>query len=883
MRAMTRFRFAWCASCFVLRLSPSFAEEWLTYNSFDQSAVTLRVAQFNPAEETKWQLTGLWHWEDKDSSFWNGRLGFIRFSKTDNNEANRTYDTGKREIGYAISPPFTLEGSGNQAWIYCRQETEFGDPGVWNDNLAWPTAKGGGGYAQGKDVRRLEIALWNAALRAWGPWQVVGRTTMDDGRFEGGNLWVQGLDGFAGVPARARIRLVFDTMDAANNKYKGWIVDGIYVVRNTMETDWSNLNIYCKAPPAVWSEPGASYYSDGAWTPDRLNVLWIEADGKIKSKWTQLDGKWSAPVTHNGLLADPNFQPAVASRGSCTDVAVVGQDGNLWIMALGYDHWAKATDLQGRITSPPAMVMTEAADGSTETFVAFRFCAPRLNGFRIPSPEKEHLGLLELKFDADTEMYVPAATRHCPWGPTKGAGMRPVLATDGSNSVVLADVLDREQDLGLGLMALEFTRGPGGSFDGCNGLVQVPAAQIPHHPAVTYYGGDPHIVYASGSEMDALYHLRPERLIHPLPQGQERVYFSNKLPFAKTTRPPELTVRRNKLRLTYVDIQNKVRVARFDNADPRFPWVDEGILNNGISRYGVRVATARTMEKFAADAAEEIFAVNMEDVNKVKYINLNRSIYRYNRFAQVGLHPTYLEYCFASKPRTAMWNIPVYGNFGYLTECFPEWLMDDLIVRYMDYLHVHGGYADYDPDYQAHYRAYQAETPAEDVRPPVLFLDILPVAWRSRIINGRIYNGPAETWSAFAEELSHAVTHAVKDLGLEPEIPAVSMSAIDEFCDDEYLEHEIMDEHGRVRRGYFQGGANHQPYDYDNGIAGHCMATPLLNYFARGQRFREWMYDDLARGDDLLQVKYDWIRSNIFRGREFGDNNAFWSPMQVVP
>ena len=52
----------------------------------------------------------------------------------------------------------------------------------------------------------------------------------------------------------------------------------------------------------------------------------------------------------------------------------------------------------------------------------------------------------------------------------------------------------------------------------------------------------------------------------------------------------------------------------------------------------------------------------------------------------------------------------------------------------------------------------------------------------------------------------------------------------------------------------------------------HAVLYPILWYFHRGDEFRQLVIDDSAVGDALLSQKYEWVKTNIFRGVEFGDD-----------
>lgn len=57
--------------------------------------------------------------------------------------------------------------------------------------------------------------------------------------------------------------------------------------------------------------------------------------------------------------------------------------------------------------------------------------------------------------------------------------------------------------------------------------------------------------------------------------------------------------------------------------------------------------------------------------------------------------------------------------------------------------------------------------------------------------------------------------------------------------------------------------------NYDVTGREHSFIYTAMFYIDRPQQIREFIQEDLAAGDDLLQRKYDWVKRNIFRGVEF--------------
>ena len=52
----------------------------------------------------------------------------------------------------------------------------------------------------------------------------------------------------------------------------------------------------------------------------------------------------------------------------------------------------------------------------------------------------------------------------------------------------------------------------------------------------------------------------------------------------------------------------------------------------------------------------------------------------------------------------------------------------------------------------------------------------------------------------------------------------------------------------------------------------HSFIYTMYFYLSRGDDIRQYLQDDLASGNDLLQRKYNWVRDNIFRGIEYTGN-----------
>ena len=58
---------------------------------------------------------------------------------------------------------------------------------------------------------------------------------------------------------------------------------------------------------------------------------------------------------------------------------------------------------------------------------------------------------------------------------------------------------------------------------------------------------------------------------------------------------------------------------------------------------------------------------------------------------------------------------------------------------------------------------------------------------------------------------------------------------------------------------------------YDKGGAQHSLLYAWWYYAMQGDEMRELIEEDLDDGNDLLERKYDWLRTNIYGGVEFDD------------
>ncbi len=62
--------------------------------------------------------------------------------------------------------------------------------------------------------------------------------------------------------------------------------------------------------------------------------------------------------------------------------------------------------------------------------------------------------------------------------------------------------------------------------------------------------------------------------------------------------------------------------------------------------------------------------------------------------------------------------------------------------------------------------------------------------------------------------------------------------------------------------------------NYDNTSLPHSFLYAVQYYIFRGDELRQMILDDLDVGNPLLQNKYNWIRQNLFEGREFRDGGV---------
>ncbi len=57
--------------------------------------------------------------------------------------------------------------------------------------------------------------------------------------------------------------------------------------------------------------------------------------------------------------------------------------------------------------------------------------------------------------------------------------------------------------------------------------------------------------------------------------------------------------------------------------------------------------------------------------------------------------------------------------------------------------------------------------------------------------------------------------------------------------------------------------------NYDSNARSHSFIYVVYFYLTDGAKIRNWAATDAATSNTLLQLKYNWVKQNIFRGVEF--------------
>lgn len=338
---------------------------------------------------------------------------------------------------------------------------------------------------------------------------------------------------------------------------------------------------------------------------------------------------------------------------------------------------------------------------------------------------------------------------------------------------------------------------------------------------------------------------------------------------------PSLLLYRNKLLTAWRNPNGKLYAARWDNADPMKPWIKEGAFGSGTSRLRPALtafnhrpflnSVAYGESNYGNDAYAAIMGAKKN--GQIEFIIMSRELMRnevdreftiYNSQSD-NLNPV------CRKPSDQMGpvqvtslkneNRPMFTEIGFNLWVFPDWLIRNFYSDYTEF-----------------FCSSEAPENSWDDSSTPCFRDRLPVYIKK---SGGIFNcagawvNQNNDYIRIYEELGHYMAPALgfgNNLTPTQETAnriGIPLAKLEEGY-DLYAESEPCEDLSNRCTGFTGYSGN-----YDRSGREHSFMYTIYYYVDRGDEIRQFIQEDIADGNDLLQRKYNWVKENIFRGLEF--------------
>lgn len=651
------------------------------------------------------------------------------------------------------------------------------------------------------------------------------------------------------------------------------------------QSKWSAL-------PAIdsYTSPAVSEHSDG-----KVYIAGVAFSGIVAYTSTDSPTGWGSwdiigPAPSGGIFdpafyADPETNPVLLRHGTRLYLFTRGRNDNLYEThkeGAGWSNWQQLTsegDVKGRISialTKPAGTAASPASNQSHAHVIYKTTGNVViyRRFLITAGAWSEAGVKEQWTNA----------------------VEGTIGTDGANQL-LAVIRRNDRQLLVEkklrpwnavwktLFFLQPTGASGDFFDITN---------------IVYLGEAFHFAYAKKYRPDDVSPSYAHVIEHfRVPPGRTesgyRVDSYNPTvmdPEYKIlgTSHPSMTLAgyRNKLVLAYKDPAGWVRYARWDNADKSKPWLGNGIVDPSRrtdERPALGVFSNRPNISWADYGNSNIgndliAAITERTTDSILYANFSRAMHvdlietQFNVYTSNSdtLDPVCRNQSEPFAP-TLVTDLgsdgrPFLTELGYVLWTLPEWFIGDFFAEAGTRGCLAGNTSGrFDP-------------PCDDAKYPVIILG----QGRSGICNG-VWVHRADSYKANVfHELCHSLSGSLgfSDKNSEPPTSShateigISLTELSsgfnifgQNVNGDCISNEADDTCPDTRATGFTGYAN----NYDVSTRQHSFIGAMTFYFADGDQFRNWIKDDIAAGDTLLQQKYDWIKKNIFESMQFRKDN----------
>lgn len=391
-----------------------------------------------------------------------------------------------------------------------------------------------------------------------------------------------------------------------------------------------------------------------------------------------------------------------------------------------------------------------------------------------------------------------------------------------------------------------------------------------------------HIIFANGKLLDDVSFDYRYRLLHFwFDASDEQLQIrevASYTPKENVHALPALSGYRNKLIGVWVLPDGKVYSARWDNADPKFNWINyyrrsaggEGKYMPALAAYDLR----QYVPDSGADAyGDDLFAaiIANKEGGTLEFIIMSRAMMREDiskdylilNSKSDGLVPECRSQSDPYGPDEVsnIWSDDriVLTEIGFNLWMLPGWLAGKRVYANLTQHMCTPGVPGFDK-----------EIGCEKNRLPVIIkrsggLFVCDGAWILRD------NSYIKIW----EETGH---YLVLALGLEKgqyefgdfatKLTGLPIAVIDEgrslFSEGLGYQTGVCEPGGSRCPGFTGYGGN-----YDSGSLSHSFIYTMYYYLTKGDELRQFILDDYYQGNDLLYRKYNWIKENIFNGIEY--------------
>jgi hypothetical protein len=550
---------------------------------------------------------------------------------------------------------------------------------------------------------------------------------------------------------------------------------------------------------------------------------------------------WQAVGPDEAGQFEPSTPPVLIPRGSETSVVARGADDNLYLSEIAADR-----------SSSPWVQLTQ--DGS----VATRFAATSTD-HEVHVAHPTSAGCLVARFGQGG-----------PLGTSTIADCVDVtIAADGPDRVVIAArspnrvrvlVADRAS-----AWAMEEIGRVSRTTHSLSSVVRLDDA---YHVIVTE---ERLVDDVSGSTQHRLLHLG-----FPVEAGRTllRVVADYSPSEVGEHALPAITAYRGRLLAIWTTPHGDVRAARWDVAAGLRPWVDAGKVGSGSDRpqlvarnyrAGITIQQAQ-LPGFGNDAFAAVLAVDDDgEPAGARALNLSRDLMRRDIRRNLRLRDANAPVCMDAGADCPPDDPPVISDLqsedravvseiGFASWMFPADLVDGLYPSLVGALCEDGTW---DPDKGGCISPYRLGVYVKGGGG--LF------NYRGAWINAD--SDHLQVW----EELGHYFAPALGfGTSRTPDQGAADRSGIDLAVLK--TGRKIFAQQapsGCIAAGPRCAGFTGHAGNYDTNGVEHSFIYAVHYYIAEADLLRQFIADDLATGDTLLQRKYQWIRANIFGGVEF--------------